>query len=268
MRSVGLSQEEARKIWLQEMTWKEVKKACFESGGIILLPVGSTEQHGLHLPVGTDTYVAIALAEDAAKHTGVPIAPPLWFGWSPHHMAYPGTVSVRPGVLVELLYDIVASLAKHGFSKFIIINGHRIANLPWLQLAAERAQRELGVRVVIFDPAYMSKEVADDLGFGPVGHADEIETSHMLYKYPELVRLEEARDHVPHARPLYHVDPRELGDTLCYVPSREEDVAKLAEVSGGAVGRPSTSDAEKGRVYHEHLVARLIQVIEDLRLAR
>ena len=53
--------------------------------------------------------------------------------------------------------------------------------------------------------------VADDLGFGPVGHADEIETSHMLYKYPEFVRLEAARDHVPHAGPLYHVDLRELG---------------------------------------------------------
>jgi len=183
-------------------------------------------------------------------------------------MALPGTVSVRPGVLAELLYDVIASLAKHGFDKFMVINGHRIVNIPWLQIAAERAQRELGVKVVLFDPAYMSREIADELGFGPVGHADEIETSQMLYKYPGLVQLEKAKDHVPPARPLYHVDPRERGDTLCYIPSREEDVAKLAEVSGGAVGRPSTSDAEKGRKYHEHLVARLIEVIEQLRGSR
>ena len=67
-----MSQEEGRKLWLQEMTWKETRKACFESGAS-----SSCRQHGLHLPVGTDTYVAIALAEDAARHTGVPIAPPL-----------------------------------------------------------------------------------------------------------------------------------------------------------------------------------------------
>jgi len=251
-----------RRIWLQDMTWREVEGVVARSKGVVLLPVGSVEQHGLHLPLGTDTYLAIGLAEDAAERTGVPVAPPIWYGWSPHHMAYPGSTTIRPEILIELVYDVISSLSRHGFKRFIIINGHRIANIPWLQVAAERAQRELGVRVYLFDPAYMSREVVDELGFGPVGHADEIETSHMLYRFPELVHLERARDYVPEAKPLYIVDPRGVGDTLCYVPSTVEDVAKLREVSGGAVGRPTASDREGGRRYHEHLVKRLVEVIK------
>ncbi len=250
------------RVWLQDMTWEEVSEAVSRSKGVVLLPIGSVEQHGLHLPLGNDTYVAIALAEDAAERTGVPVAPPIWYGWSPHHMAYPGSVTIRPELLIELVYDVISSLSRHGFKKFIIINGHRIANIPWLQVAAERAQRQLDVKVYLFDPAYMSCEVVDELGFGPVGHADEIETSHMLYKYPELVKLERARDHVPEPKPLYIVDPRGVGDTLCYVPSTVEEMAKLREISGGAIGRPTASNREAGRRYHEHLVQRLVEIIK------
>lgn len=148
-------------------------------------------------PLEMTPIFTIALSEDETKRTGVPVAPPLWFGWSSHHLAYPGSVSIRPEVLVELMYDVISSLSRHDFSRFIVINGHRVAKIPWLQLMAEKAQRELGVRVVVFDPAYMSREIADELGFGPLGHADEIETSHMLYRHPELVRMERVRGSHP-----------------------------------------------------------------------
>lgn len=255
-------------LWLQEMKWLEVKK-YLEHDDRIIISWGSTEQHGKYAPLGTDTLAAIALAEDASEKTGVIIAPPMWFGWSPHHLVRPGTISVRAEVLIEILYDIIKSLAKHGFKKFVIINGHRIVNIPWMQIAAERAQRKLKVKVVIFDPAYMSKEVADELGFGPVGHAEEIEISHMLYKYPQLINLSKAKDYVPKEKPLYHIDPRDPRDTLCYVPSTEEDMKSLIEVSGDPIaGRPTLSSAEKGRKYHEHLVSRLVFVLESLKERR
>lgn len=251
-------------LLLQEMKWPEVKDYLAKDDRVII-PVGSTEQHGYWLPLGTDTFTAISLAEDASEKTGVMVTPPNWFGWSPHHMALPGSVSIRPEILIELLYDEIESLAKHGFKNFITINGHRIVNLIWMQIAAERAQRKLGVKVVIFDPAYMQKEIADKLGFGAIGHAEESEGSEMMYKYSDLVDISKARDYVPGETKLYHIDPRDRRDTLCYVPSTEEATRKIAEISGGPIGRPLQASAEKGKKLHEYLVSRLVEVIEQLK---
>ncbi|MEM1545317.1 MAG: creatininase family protein [Candidatus Methanomethylicia archaeon] len=253
------------RVWLHEMTWPDVEDALSKGRDVVIIPIGSVEQHGRHLPLGSDSYVAIALAEDAALMTGAIVTPPIWFGWSPHHMALPGTISIRPEVLIEFLHDVLSSLIEHGFRKFIIVNGHRIVNIPWMQIAAERVQKEYGVKIVIFDPAYMSREVSDKLGFGPVGHAEEIETSHILFKLPNLVRMEEAKNYIPPEKVLYHVDPRVNRDTLCYIPSRREDVKKLKDISGGAVGKPTEASIEKGRKYHEYLVSRLIEVINMLK---
>ena len=250
--------------WLQEMSWPGAEEAIRAAKGVVIVPVGSVEQHSLHLPLGTDSYVAITLAEDAAEKTGALITPPVWFGWSPHHMVRPGTITIRPEVLADLTYDIMQSLQKHGADKIILINGHRIVNVVWMQIAAERAQRELGVTVKIFDPAYMSKDIVGELGFGPVGHAEEVETSHMMYRYPEMVHLEKAKDNPIKDTPLYSVDPCYVHDTLCYVPSTYEHAKKNAEIAGGASGEPSKSDPEKGKVYHDHLVKNLVAVIESL----
>jgi len=249
---------------LQNMTSEEFGEEV-KQGQVVILPVGSTEQHGGHLPVGTDTMVAIALAEAASEKTGAVVAPPLWFGWSPHHMVLPGTITVRPEILVELVYDVIESLVKHGCRRFVLVNGHRLVNIPWLQIACEKAQRLLGVRVALFDPAYMSKEVVDRLGFGPLGHGEDIESSHMWYCHPDLYHADRAKDYVPSPTPLYSVDPRYQGDTLCYVPSTAAGMMKSVEVAHGITGSPTKASKEKGKEYHEHLVARLVEVVEQLK---
>lgn len=241
---------------LEELTWEDVER----EEGIVIIPVGSVEQHGRHLPLGTDSMVAIGLAEEASRRTGVPVAPPLWYGWSPHHMVLPGTVTVRPEVLEELLYDIMASLSEHGFKHFIVINGHRVVNVPWIQLAASRVKEDFDVEVYIFDPAYASKE----LGIGELGHAEEIETSHMMVLRPELLRKDKIVDSSPKETFLYHFDPASLKDTLCYIPSRKR-MEELARESGGVNGRPSKASLEIGMKYHEHLVNRLVELIERIR---
>jgi len=256
--------ESELKVWLQEMRWQEIQQFRDRGGNLAIIPVGSVEQHAFHLPLGTDSMVAIRLAEDAAQQTNAIVTSPLWFGWSPHHMALPGTISIRPEILIEMLFDVMSSLAAHAFRRFVIVNGHRIVNIPWIQISAERAQRELGVKVALYDPAYMSKEIADRLGFGELGHAEEIETSHMLYIMPSLVRMEQARDYPSPEKRLYHVDPRIPEDTLCYVPSTAKDLEQIAGESGGASGRPTMATPEKGKQLHEHLVARLIEVIDEL----
>ncbi len=251
-------------MWLQDMKWPDVTEYLRDKD-VILLPVGSTEQHGRHAPLGTDTFIASRLAEDAARRASVICAPPLAFGWSPHHLVLPGTISIRPTTLQELLMDVIHSLARHGFAKFIVVNGHRITNLPWMQLAAQQAQSELNVTVVIFDPAYMAKEIASPLGFGTIGHADELETSQMLHLLPHLIDLDRAVDSPDDARPLYHVDPRSNQDTLCYVPSTLTHMQRVAEETGGSTGRPTRSRADLGQRLHEHLVSRLVAVIESVR---
>ncbi len=247
---------------LQEISWKDVADYLANDDRIIM-PVGSTEQHGAFAPLGTDTHVAVGIAENAAEKSGVLTAPPLWFGWSPHHLVRPGTISIRAEVLIELLYDAVQSLAAHGFKNFVVVNGHRIVNISWMQIAAERAQRKLDVRMVIFDPAYMSKEIVKELDFGPIGHAEEIEISHMLHIHPDLVNMDRARDNPHQERPLYHLDPHDPRDTLCYVPATRQDLQAVFDKTGDTVGgRPTQSSAEKGRRYHDHLVQRLVEVLE------
>ena len=253
-----------RDVWLQNLTWEEVQQRMVDCKNTIILPVGSTEQHGPHLPIGTDTMVATALAESAAERIDVLVAPPLWFGWSPHHMVLPGTITIRPEVLIEVFYDVVQSLKGHGFERFIFLNGHRIVNVAWLQIVGEKVKRELGVKVMIFDPAYMSKSIIEGLGWGEVGHAEEIESSHMWYYYPALVKMERAIDNPHSENPMYHVDPRFPGDTLCYVPSSPEEMKKSVLEAGGTSGQPSKADQDGGRIYHEHLVEKLVSTIERI----
>ncbi|MBA3010324.1 MAG: creatininase family protein [Proteobacteria bacterium] len=248
-------------VWLQDLTWEEVREKLDQGSKTILLPFGSTEQHGPHLPCGTDTMVAMTLAQDAAEKTGILAAPPLWFGWSPHHMVLPGTITIRPDILAEMAFDIITSLHHHGFEKFVLINGHRIVNITWMQMAGERAKRELAAKVVIFDPAYMSKTITQGLGWGPVGHAEEIEGSHMMYRYPDLVKMDRAIDN-PHPKSeLYSVDPSYTEDTLCYLPSSPEEMKHLTLKSKGTTGEPSKASRDGGKIYHDHLVSRLVEVI-------
>ena len=94
-------------------------------------------------------------------------------------MVLPGTITIRPEVLADLAFDMVRSLREHEFSRFVFVNGHRIVNITWLQIVCERAKRELGVKAIIFDPAYMSKSIVKELGWGEIGHAEEIESSHI-----------------------------------------------------------------------------------------
>ncbi len=253
-----------QRINLEQLSWKDVE-AYLAMDNRIILPVGSTEQHGKFAPLGTDTYVAKAIAEAAARSTGVLVAPPLWFGWSPHHLVKPGTISIRAEILIEVLSDAIDSLAQNGFKNFVVINGHRIVNIPWLQIAAERVQRMLGVKVMLFDPAYMAKEIIGELEFGSIGHGEEIEISHMCHCHPDLVHLADAKDNPHEETPLYHLDPQDPRDTLCYVPATQQGLQQTFDRTGDTItGRPSLATPEKGKAYHDHLVERLVQVLKTM----
>jgi creatinine amidohydrolase len=108
---------------LERCTWPEVEAYLRGSTGI-LLPVGSTEQHGPSGLIGTDALCAELVARKVGEATGAMVAPTLCFGMAQHHMAFPGTMTLRPKTLLAVLVDLLRSLAQHGFERCLVINGH------------------------------------------------------------------------------------------------------------------------------------------------
>ncbi|WP_299615551.1 creatininase family protein [Pelagibius sp.] len=126
---------------LAEMTWPEVEAYLRESPGIIL-PTGSTEQHGPIGLIGTDAICAQAMAERAAEAAGAIVAPVQALTPAQFNLAFPGTISLRARTFTALVYDVLASLAGQGFTRIYILNGHG-ANLAPIRAAIHDATQDL-----------------------------------------------------------------------------------------------------------------------------
>jgi creatinine amidohydrolase len=253
---------ELKSVWLQENKWEDIE-VYLQTNKTIIVPVGSVEQHGKHLPLGTDSFVAIKVAEEAGKRTETLVAPPNWTGWAPHHMAYPGTITLRPETLTNLIYDVCKSLIYHGFEKIIIVNGHREANLPPLKIAITKLRNETGAFLSIADPFYIADQVGRKVKKsepGGVGHAAEMETSHMLYLHPELCEMDKAVKNINEKHRFLQHDPFVEGDRI-FVPS-DVGVYRKGSLNIGVVGDPTVSTKENGETYHKELIANMVDFIE------
>ena len=118
-----MTAKNSKSIRLDLHTWTEVEEYLKHCKGIIL-PIGSTEQHGPTGAIGTDALTAEAVAIEVGCRTGVIVAPTQAFGMAQHHLAFPGTMSLQPSTLLALLHDLLLSLAGHGFERIFVINGH------------------------------------------------------------------------------------------------------------------------------------------------
>lgn len=255
------------RVWIWELTWEEVER-YLEQKDVILIPVGSTEQHGPHLPLGVDALVAQRLAEDAARKAGVLVAPPLWFGWAPQHMAFKGTVTLSAQTLMAIIEDICLSYIHHGFHRIVIVNGHRIANLPPLQVAATRVRHQTGAYVGVVDPVFLGhnihSELLKDPDAGGISHAEGLETAHMRFLAADLVR-EEKVTAAPKGRgkhvPWHTVDPFVNVDRVWTAITADE---LRTGAPTGAMGNPPWGTVDRGRRLHEALVERLVSFLRDL----
>jgi len=181
------------RLMINEMTWVDVQKAM-DDIKMVVIPVGSCEQHGPNTTFATDT----ARAEEFCKLLGermgnmLLIAPTVTYGMSPHHMHFPGTVTLRVETMINLLVDIVVSLSKHGFKRFMFINGHG-GNRSILEAAITKLKYEYDI--VSFwtgmGTPFAKEGMKEDFNFNqPIGHACEVETSQLLYLAPQYVRDE------------------------------------------------------------------------------
>ena len=122
-------------------TWPEVEEYLRHCKGIIL-PIGSTEQHGPTGAIGTDALTAKAVAHEVGKRTGVLVTPTQPYGMAEHHLGFAGTMSLRPETLLELVHDLLISLVMHGFERIFIVNGHG-GNIATIKAAFSKAYRTI-----------------------------------------------------------------------------------------------------------------------------
>ncbi len=186
---------------MKEVLWQKLRRTEFEKAveadAIVIIPVGSTEQHGHHLPINTDANCCFTIAQRAAQAIDdfpVLVLPPVWTGYSPHHMAHPGTITLKYHTFVEMLTQIATSIYAHGFKKILFLNGHG-GNSPAVASLRTKLAAEEGVSAMGYNyweipsvPEQIMKIVSQsDKGFA--GHSGEMETSLQLYLQPELVDM-------------------------------------------------------------------------------
>ncbi|MFC7227965.1 creatininase family protein [Salinirubellus salinus] len=253
---------------LEELRWPEVEQYLEEcETPTVIVPIGSTEQHGPHLPLAVDAFQARDLAEEIAVAADVLVAPLIPYGDADHHLGFPGTVSLSTETVVSVLSDVYASLAGHGFENVITVNGHRIANLPAIETAMQqRKQQHPGVTFAAIDPLRLGVSVHQRLRDGDPEdgmHGGEFETSFMLARYPELVAEDEFVKESPTTgayRTLNLVgnDDRVLTPSTAHSPE-DGDL--------GHVGDPTLASAEKGEELWAELVADAAEFIEAVEAA-
>jgi creatinine amidohydrolase len=242
-------------IELDRMTWPEVE-ALIEAGhDTVVMALGATEQHGLHMPLATDALIGDHLARRLADRLDAFLAPTLRVGCSEHHVGFPGTLSLGEATYHAIVADLVRSLLRGGFARIVLMPTHG-GNFVPLGAAVELLEEPERERVIALTDLSVLFEIAQ-LGEAEHGvpladgglHAGEWETSMMLSIHPELVRMERA----------------EAG----YTGDLQEAVASMfsggvASISpNGAIGDPAAANSSHGERYWEAVEALVMEQIEQ-----
>jgi creatinine amidohydrolase len=251
---------------MEHMTWPEIDQAVAE-GYVPVWPIGATEQHGPHLPLGTDAILPLELTKVAAQQLPLLIVPPLKFGFkskarSGGGQGFPGTTSLDGETLIRVVRDVVSELGRHGFRRLVVLNWHmENINFVWEGISQAQATGRLqGATVMSIDGLTGSIAQEDlswlfDEGFPgwDLEHAAIVETSLMLALRPELVRTDKIADDGPDEHPWYDLLP----EPPSHIPK------------SGVLSRASSASREKGERLRDLLVARLVEAItKEFQLAQ
>lgn len=241
-----------KSVWLHEMFWPDIADHLAAGGDTVLVPIGATEQHGPHTPLFVDTAWASDVSQAVAERENVLVGPPLHFGYSHHHLGYPGGITLRAETLTQVALDVGESLVSHGFRKIVYVNGNRVANLPPLQIAMLKLRYRTGAFAAIVDTHLIARRaVCEEAGNRPnaSNHAGDVETSFMMAAHPEFVRT----DKIPE---LPDRPQAEFSTNFPMDPPFDMDVAFVAVHADefrtltdgiGVYSDPSKATAEKGQ---------------------
>jgi len=244
-------------LWA-ELTWPEIQERL-KTIDTALLPCGSIEQHGRHLPVDIDFFDADYLARRVAEACSEPkpfVVPAVPYGVSYHHEDFKGTISVSNESLSRFIYDVGMGLARNGIKKLVIINGHG-DNAPTLNFAAQMINRDAGIFVCVDTGETSDKDVYRMIRTPNDIHAGEFETSTSLAVRPHLVKLEQAKEKTVSFENPY-LDFSSSRGVPWYVRT------KLIS-DDGVIGNPLQASAEKGEKLWEIMVAHLVKFVEEIK---
>lgn len=235
---------------LQKMTGHQYKDGPKFDKAIIA--VGSCENHGFHLPFGTDTFVSSMLAEKVAEQIdGLLVLPPVTVGMSQHYAHFPFSLTLQPETLIAVLKDILESTVKNGIEKIFIMNGHD-GNIAPIEIAARAIKlAHPNVKIATLDAWWVTAGKllpADTFEvWNGLGHAGEGETSIGLALFPELIEMEYAKGVVPK------------------LPEHVEIKWNFAELTNtGATGDPSKATVAKGQKMVEVLVKEVVRFFREM----
>lgn len=258
------------KTLYDELTWPEVNEAA-EAGKVCLLPVGSTEQHGRHLPLDVDNFLARSVCLAAARQAPreLLVMPTIPYGYNEHSLDFPGTIHVGYEIFISYCLDVCKSVAHAGFDRIVIVDGHG-SNEHLCEFVARRATLETDALVAStlwVNLAVEAFEAVRESGDGGAAHACELETSAYLYLEPARVQMDKAVD--------------ELGGATSVSGSRfvRADITrglgpvKLVQwtssgTASGVTGAATLATAEKGKAVIEAAAANLVAFCREFRALR
>lgn len=229
-------------LW-ENLKWTEIPEALKAVNGFVILPIGATEQHGPHLPIGVDSMTVQAVAHATSQATRIPVLPEIKYGCSyGHSTKWPGTLSFSPDTLTRAVGDVIHWLVYSGVTRMVILNGH-VGNLAPLKCAVENLRltnpdfliRMISIWEVSSDIYDFYHSDADDF------HANCAETSLMLSLYPEFVKMSEAVDEVDKTESCF----------FTYAMNKQTDY--------GIVGKPTEATKEIGDKYFKMVVSILTE---------
>ena len=248
-------------LW-QECSSDEIR-AFANSDAIVVIPTGSIEQHGPHLPVSTDSIIVSEISRravhEANKTTATLLLPTIMYGYSLHHMEFPGTISLSDETYVALLTEVGTCVTQHGFRRLIFLNGHGGNKAP-LQLAIQRIHRRsknrsLCVAATYWDLIRKDVQACRHSPPGGISHAGEFETSVLMSLYPEMVKTECI------AKSLPNIGDKDF-DYDWYSASNISLAFQVSEFSPtGVLGDPTVANAEMGSAMMAAAVKKISEFI-------
>lgn len=247
---------------LEEMTWVELE-AVKDQIELVIIPLGSTEQHGPNTTLATDTVRARKMGEILGDKFGhkLLIGPTLPIGLSYHHMKFPGTITYSLETYIKMIRDICWSMKQHGFTKILFITGHGGNKRPVHEFATE-AKKEFDMNIYVSSMGgSLVRELSAQEDFTSFkGHACEVETSQTMYLAPDHVRLDALEAAKFSENSLY------LAKEYAYDGGVYWDYKEVSE--NGALGDARKASREFGEKMNDMVVEKLSNFITEIILKR
>lgn len=267
---------------IANLTYVDIQNYLKEKDAV-MVPIASTEQHGPHLPLKTDTVTAEEVSRRIAEQIGVLYTPCIWTGYSPQHMSEAGkgrgTITLRSSTLLDLIYDVARSLIHHGFNRILFINGHG-SNIKVVDPVLRRLRYETGALISFIKP-YMENYEGLMKGLlenppeeTPGWHASELETSQMLAhdaragtNYVRMDRAQKTLVHIPEFLPKTFEKHEGMPDVefegykYFSFPMDHHEF-----IESGTIGNPLRATAAKGeeafKRYSHHCARGILELLK------